>query len=86
MNDTIPPILTKPFPETMQLLLQAVATQCEHTAKVMQDRDEARKDTARLDWLDCELGPGYIGALVRIANLMHNQPNFRAAIDEAMTP
>lgn len=50
MTDTIPPILTKPYPETTQLLLQAITTQCEHTATVMQERDDIAGKLAQAAW------------------------------------
>jgi len=43
------------------------------------------KDKARMDWLEKEIGPGHVGALVRVANLLSESPfDFRAAIDKAM--
>lgn len=56
-------------------------------ARASRDREveELKADKQRLDWLSEQIGPGYAGAIVEVANLVpRHGGNFREAIDKAM--
>lgn len=60
----------------------------EHEAQVAsltKERDEAREDVKRLDWLAIEVANGVIGRLVYLVNKVADGKTLRAAITQAMT-